>query len=230
MRIGTRRTPARQWPRLLTATARRRSEHGWRHAPSEARTSHSPTWHRHSILQSARIRIAQPSGHRSGDRCNATALTTGLKCAPLIGPKTAIRVASTATVANVLASSATAPLPAASLSAMMPEPMTQAASSSAPSASAATLRHMFKRLASVGRNFPMSCKLLLQLHAVQRTDGQAGENLDATFEFVKGLAKRQPLLRLRTMRRQPGLRRPNARSSVARARRDTFRLPRCRRP
>jgi hypothetical protein len=62
--------------------------------------------------------------------------TAGLKCAPLIGPSSAINVPSTATVAAVLAKSATATFPPASRSAMMPEPTTVAASSSDPIASA----------------------------------------------------------------------------------------------
>src|SRR5207248_10522260 len=65
-----------------------------------------------------------------------TSDTAGLKCAPLTGPKSAISVASTATVAPVFARSATAALPPASRSAMTPEPTTVAASRSDPIASA----------------------------------------------------------------------------------------------
>ena len=45
---------------------------------------------------------------RISPRHNATSVTTGLKCAPLIGPNKAINVASAATVAPVFASNAIA--------------------------------------------------------------------------------------------------------------------------
>src|SRR5690348_1908200 len=57
---------------------------------------------------------------------------TGLKCAPLIGPRSPIRTPSTATVAPVLASRAMAVLPPERRSAMTPEPTTVAASSREP--------------------------------------------------------------------------------------------------
>ena len=69
-----------------------------------------------------------------------TALTAGLKCAPLTGPKTSINTYSPPTVASVFAISASAMLPPAKRSAMMPEPITTVSSSSVPSASAKSLR------------------------------------------------------------------------------------------
>ena len=66
--------------------------------------------------------------------------TAGLKWAPLMGPSSAIRVASTATVAPVLARSATATLPPLRRSAMIPEPTTVAASSAEPKPSALSRR------------------------------------------------------------------------------------------
>src|SRR5688500_12986984 len=68
--------------------------------------------------------------------CDASArVTAGLKCAPEIGPNVRISATSAAPVAIVLASSAIASLPPASLSAMMPEPTTVASSIAVPSAS-----------------------------------------------------------------------------------------------
>src|SRR5271166_5107399 len=66
--------------------------------------------------------------------------TAGLKWAPLNGPSSAIRVASTATVAPVLARSATPVLPPLRRSAMIPDPTTVAANSADPRPSASTRR------------------------------------------------------------------------------------------
>lgn len=63
-----------------------------------------------------------------------------MKCPPEIGPKTVIRTTRIAPVARVLPSSATASLPLARFSPMMPEPITVASSSSVPRASARSLR------------------------------------------------------------------------------------------
>src|SRR5882762_3975228 len=55
--------------------------------------------------------------------------TTGLKCAPEMGPKVRISTTSAAPVVIVFASKANAPFPLASRSAMMPEPTTAATKS-----------------------------------------------------------------------------------------------------
>ena len=62
-------------------------------------------------------------------------VTTGLKCAPLIGPNVRISATSPAPVAMVLASSAIATFPPASRSPMMPEPTTVASRNAVPTAS-----------------------------------------------------------------------------------------------
>src|SRR6202007_2472606 len=62
--------------------------------------------------------------------------TTGLKCAPEIGPNVRIRAISAAPVAIVFASNANATLPFASRSAMIPEPITAATSNNVPRNSA----------------------------------------------------------------------------------------------
>jgi len=79
--------------------------------------------------------------------------TAGLKWAPLTGPRSAISVPKTATVAAVFASSATATLPPARRSAMMPEPTTVAAKSKDPINSAIRRRDRCSALigAPVGR-------------------------------------------------------------------------------
>src|SRR5271166_1089112 len=66
--------------------------------------------------------------------------TAGLKWAPLNGPSSAIRVASTATVAPVLARSATPVLPPLRRSAMIPDPTTVAANSADPRPSTSARR------------------------------------------------------------------------------------------
>src|SRR5688572_30846423 len=116
----------------------------------------------------------------------------GLKCAPLMGPNNAMSVASTATVASVFASSASAAFPPASPSAMMPEPITQAASSMAPRDSAriraATSGHFIR-----GPHGTDVAQAFLQLDAIQRLQRKTGKDLHAAFQFMEGLAKRQPL-------------------------------------
>ncbi len=99
--------------------------------------------------------------------------TAGLKCAPLMGPKRAINVASTATVAAVFANSATARLPPASRSAMIPEPITVAASRIEPRAfgeerPAQPLKRTLRQCA-----FADVAQPRLQRHTVERIDRQA---------------------------------------------------------
>src|SRR6516225_5591705 len=77
----------------------------------------------------------------SSRRSAMTALTAGLKCAPLRGAKTSMRTYSANTVASVLASKAMATLPPARRSAMMPEPTTAHSKPAVPSSSASALRH-----------------------------------------------------------------------------------------
>src|SRR5688572_17415180 len=68
----------------------------------------------------------------------STRVTAGLKWAPEMPAKVTIRAARAAPVARVLASSASAPLPPARRSPMMPDPTTAAASSPVPTASPAS--------------------------------------------------------------------------------------------
>src|SRR5579864_3637048 len=67
-------------------------------------------------------------------------VTTGLKCAPDIGPNANINATSAAPVAIVFARSAIATFPPASRSPMMPEPITVARRRAVPSASATARR------------------------------------------------------------------------------------------
>ena len=69
----------------------------------------------------------QAGNGRRISRRNANAiLTAGLKCAPDTGPNVRINTARMAPVGSVLQRSASAPLPPASLAAMMPLPTTAA--------------------------------------------------------------------------------------------------------
>src|ERR1700722_414051 len=87
-----------------------------------------------------------------------------------MGPSDAISVASTATVAAVFASSATARLPPASRSAMMPDPITVAAKSIEPKPSAASARRSMS--GGLGRGGVLSdfTQLRLQGRAIERVD------------------------------------------------------------
>src|SRR3981081_4340156 len=73
--------------------------------------------------------------------CIASArVTAGLKCAPEIGPNARIRATSAVPVATAFASSATATLPPANRSPMMPEPTTAISRKAVPNASVAARR------------------------------------------------------------------------------------------
>src|SRR5271166_3320381 len=73
--------------------------------------------------------------------CMASAsVTTGLKCAPEIGPSARIRATKAAPVAMELARSASATLPPAKRSAMMPEPTMAISRNAVPRASVAARR------------------------------------------------------------------------------------------
>src|SRR5258708_5749642 len=67
-------------------------------------------------------------------------VTTGLKCAPDTGPKVRISATSAAPVAMAFARSATATLPAASRSPMIPEPTTAISKNAVPRPSVAARR------------------------------------------------------------------------------------------
>src|SRR5580704_1389905 len=136
---------------------------------------------------------APASRHGNAPRSAWTKETAGLKWAPLTGPNNAIKVARTATVAPVLAMSATAKFPAERLSAMIPEPITVAASSSEPRPSAArrrstTLGSRRGGLLSDGAQF------LAQRHLIDGCDWQLYEELDPGFEFLECFSEGEGLI------------------------------------
>ena len=92
-------------------------------------------------------------------RTRNAAVTAGLKCAPEIRPSMVINTARMAPVASVLPSRATASLPSARFSAMIPEPTTVASSSSVPRASAANLRDNSTATRTLLRNQRSSVRL-----------------------------------------------------------------------
>ena len=92
-------------------------------------------------------------------------------------------MARAATVAPVLAMSATAKFPAARRSAMIPEPITVAASSNEPKPSATIRRSTlsgFRR----GRLLSDRAQFLAQGHLIEGCDWQLHEELDPGFEFL----------------------------------------------
>src|SRR5687767_3326478 len=106
--------------------------------------------------------------------------TAGLKCAPLSGPRRAIRTASTATVAPVFASSATA-LSFVRCSAAMPEPMTAAASAVLPNPSASRRRDSGSFAISTRHTADLP-HALLHLEAVERCNRQLDEWFDPVLQ------------------------------------------------
>src|ERR1700722_13030657 len=161
--------------------------------------SENIAWARKAPAQQPRIWIAaEAPASRQGNapRSAWTKDTAGLKCAPLTGPRSAIKVARTATVAPVFAMSATAKFPAASRSAMIPEPITVAASRSEPKPSAAMRRNMTLDIRCRGA-MPDRAQLLAQRHWVQGCDRQLSEEPDSGFKLLERLSKRQGLVRIR---------------------------------
>ena len=133
-------------------------------------------------------------GHRrlasgSSPRSAWTKDTAGLKWAPLTGPNNAINVARTATVAPVFAMSATARFPAASRSAMIPEPITVAASSNEPKPSAARRRSTRLRLPSWWAAVRSRAAFRLQRHLIERAIGNCMKSLIRRLESLKRLSE-----------------------------------------
>src|ERR1700722_19251408 len=127
--------------------------------------------------------------------------TAGLKCAPLMGPKSAISVASTATVAAVFANSATARLPPARRCAMMPEPITVAANNIDPRVSATSRRSMLSRLGS-GVALADLAQSSLQRHTIEGADWKADQEFDASFQLLECLAERRRLFDISAFERR----------------------------
>ena len=86
---------------------------------------------------------------------------------------------------------------AGSRSAMTPEPTTQAVSSSAPMNSAKSCGR--SRDFVGGAALADLVQSLLQLHAIERLEWKAREDLDATLEFAEGLPEGEPPVGLRAL-------------------------------
>src|SRR5260370_32490214 len=83
--------------------------------------------------------------------CHASAIvTTGLRCAPEIGPKVRISATSAAPVATVLASNAIETLPPASRSPIIPEPTTAASRKAVPTSSETARRSRLGDVVGIG--------------------------------------------------------------------------------
>src|SRR5882672_3609640 len=94
-------------------------------------------------------RYGGTSDHARPPWTASASVTAGLKWAPEIGPKVRINATRAAPVASVFASSATATLPPARRSPMMPEPTTAASSIAVPTASATRRRSRPGRLTAL---------------------------------------------------------------------------------
>src|SRR5689334_20089911 len=120
-----------------------------------------------------------------------TSVTTGLKCAPEIGPSIVIRTTRIAPVGIVLPRSETA-VSSESLSPMIPEPTTVATRIAVPNASAARRRRMSNatsvRLRHVAADVVQA---LLKRELVDRGHRQAYEDRDAVVEHAIGLVEGQ---------------------------------------
>src|SRR5271170_6145255 len=119
-----------------------------------------------------------------------------------MGPKSAIKVASTATVATVFASNATARLPPASRSAMIPEPITVAAKSIEPRPSAKSLRRTTSDRLGSEIAFPNGTQRRLQRHAIKRVDLQTRKESYSSFKLFECLAEGKRLLGVSTFNRR----------------------------
>src|SRR5271166_6001886 len=122
--------------------------------------------------------------------------TAGLKWAPLKGPSSAIRVASTATVAPVLARSATATLPPLRRSAMIPDPTTVAASNADPRPSANSRRDSgLVCIVGTGiRCMTNRVQAFLEPHPVDRGERETQEQFDPRLHRAECFAKSQAFL------------------------------------
>src|SRR3984893_7502613 len=120
--------------------------------------------------------------------------TAGLKCAPLMGPTSAMSVASTATVAAVFANNATARFPPARRSAMIPEPITVEVSSIDPRPSATSARRIMSDSLAGGTALADLTQPSLQRHGIERLDRKTRKELDSRFKLLKRPAERKRFL------------------------------------
>src|SRR6202035_3228793 len=119
-----------------------------------------------------------------------------------MGPKSAMSVASTATVAAVFASNATARFPPARRWAIMPEPITVAARSIDPKPSATSTRR--STLGGLGRSTGLSdlTELRQQRRAIERVDRKTRQEFNSSFKLFERLAERNRLFGICTFDRR----------------------------